>query len=81
MQAKIAGVGEMILCPLSCLYSGSAAAACAEKGLNCIIAEKDEQKLRMIRRRMAEREKSRKQSIYVEDADEKLPDGEEVSID
>jgi len=45
------------------------------------IAEKDEQKLRMIRRKMTEREKSRKQSIYVEDADEKLPDGEEVSID
>jgi len=45
------------------------------------IAEKDEQKLRMIRRKMTEREKSRKQSIFVEDADEKLPDGEEVSID
>ena len=71
----------MILCPLSCLYLGSAAAACAEKGHNCIIAEKDEQKLCMIRRRMTERQKSRKQSIYVEDADEKLRDGEEVSID
>ena len=71
----------MILCPLSCSYLGSVAAACAEKGHNCIIAEKDEQKLCMIRRRMTERQKSRKQSIYVEDADEKLPDGEEVSID
>ena len=71
----------MILCPLSCSYLGSAAAACAEKGHNCIIAEKDEQKLCTIRRRMTERQKSRKQSIYVEDADEKLRDGEEVSID
>jgi len=35
----------------------------------------------MIRRKMTEREKSPKQSIYVEEADEKLPDGEEVSID
>ena len=81
MKAKIARVGEMILFPLSCSYSGSAAAACAEKGLNCIIAEKDEEKLRMIRRRMTEREKARNQSIYVEDADEKLSDGEEDSID
>ena len=69
----------MILCPLSYLYLGSAAAACAEQGHNCIIAEKDEQKLRMIRRRITEREKSRKQSIYVEDADGNLPDSEEVS--
>ena len=30
---------------------------------------------------MTERQESRKQSIYVEDADEKLPDGEEDSID
>jgi len=81
MQAKITTVGEMILCPLSCSYLGSATAACAEKGHNCIIAEKDEQKLRMIRRGMTERQESRKQSIYVEDADEKLHDGEEVSID
>jgi len=71
----------MTLCPLFCSYLGSAAAACAEKGHNCIIAEKDEQKLCMIRRRITERQKSRKQSIYVEDADEKLRDGEEVSID
>ena len=54
-------VSEMILCPLPCLYLGSAAAACAEQGHNCIIAEKDEQKLRIIRRRITEREKSRKQ--------------------
>ena len=69
----------MILCPLSYLYLGSAAAACAEQGHNCIIAEKDEQKLRMIRRRITEREKSRKQSIYVEDADGNLSDSEEIS--
>ena len=69
----------MILCPLSYLYLGSVAAACAEQGHNCIIAEKDEKKLRMIRRRITEREKSRKQSIYVEDADGNLPDSEEVS--
>ena len=54
-------VSEMILCPLPCLYLGSPAAACAEQGHNCIIAEKDEQKQRMIRRRMTQREKSRKQ--------------------
>ena len=71
----------MILCPLSCSYLGSAAAACAEQGYNCIIAEKDEQKLRMIRRRITEREKPRKQSSYVEDADGNLSDGEDVSID
>ena len=74
-------VSEMILCPLSCLYLGSAAAACPEQGHNCIIAEKDEQNLRMIRRRITERDKSRKQYIYVEDADGNLPDGEEVSND
>ena len=71
----------MILCPLPCSYIGSAAAACVEKGYNCIIAEKDEQKLRMIRRRITEREKPCKQSSYVEEADRNLPDNEEVSID
>ena len=69
----------MILCSLSYLYLGSAAAACVEQGHNCIIAANDEQKLRMIRRWITEGEKSRKQSIYVKDADGNLPDSEEVS--
>ena len=68
----------MIFCSLSYLYLGSAAAACVQQGHNCIAAN-DEQKLRMIRRRITEGEKSRKQSIYVKDADGNLPDSEEVS--
>ena len=80
-MSEITRVSEVILCPLPCSYIGSAAAACVEKGYNCIIAEKDEQKLRMIRRRITEREKPCKQSSYVEEADRNLPDNEEVSID
>ena len=61
IQVRITKVREMILCSLSYLYLGSAAAACVEQGHNCIIAANDEQKLRMIRRWITEGEKSRKQ--------------------